>query len=233
MLNEHLFEMIEGCKKAGIGNVKTVINGTLLNQKNIQRILESRLDSIEISLDGMSVEENDLIRRGSRGEKIAAQIKNLLQSKKLQQKTLKVMISSTIFSASVSGRSWVEDFFQEELADGSLTIQKNQAITWSKMDVNHTLFDVVDSGGESCNYCDHVISTTTIRANGDIVPCCYDLTSEMVMGNINETPLEKIWLGEKYTNLRQSIQDKKFISLCRNCAVVQPARNLRLKENLA
>ena len=73
------------------------------------------------------------------------------------------------------------------------------------------------------NYCDHVINTLTIRANGEVVPCCYDLTTELSMGNITNDSLEDIWNNSKYNKLRNSINSKKYISICNNCNVVRPS----------
>jgi len=58
---------------------------------------------------------------------------------------------------------------------------------------------------EESNYCDHVNNLMTIRSNGDVVACCYDLTSKLVMGNImKEDPFE-IWNNDDYQLLRESI----------------------------
>jgi radical SAM protein with 4Fe4S-binding SPASM domain len=76
--------------------------------------------------------------------------------------------------------------------------------------------------GEDSNNCDHVINTLTIRADGSVVPCCYDLTSKLEMGNIMNQKLIDIWNGKKYQILRRSIESKKFISICANCAAVKP-----------
>lgn len=35
------------------------------------------------------------------------------------------------------------------------------------------------------------MNTLTIRYNGDVIPCCYDLTSKLVMGNIQGQRLNK------------------------------------------
>ena len=58
--------------------------------------------------------------------------------------------------------------------------------------------------------------------DGNVVPCCYDLTSQLVMGNVNDQSLREIWINSKYKNLRDSIKNKKFISICNNCATVKP-----------
>ena len=39
--------------------------------------------------------------------------------------------------------------------------------------------------------------STTIMADGNVVPCTQVSNSELVMGNINENSLDEIWNSEK------------------------------------
>ena len=75
---------------------------------------------------------------------------------------------------------------------------------------------------EDKNSCDHLDETLTIRSDGNVVPCCYDLTTKLKMGNIMTNGLEEIWNNSFYINLRKSIEEKKFISICKNCNIVRP-----------
>ena len=61
-INKNIFNMIRQLKSCGIGFIKTVTNSTLLDQSMLLEIIQSRLDSIEFSLDGTSPEENDEMR---------------------------------------------------------------------------------------------------------------------------------------------------------------------------
>ena len=61
LLNKNFFEMVRISKKLA-GFVKTVTNGSKLNNEVIQKIIDSGLDHIEVSLDGISAGENDKIR---------------------------------------------------------------------------------------------------------------------------------------------------------------------------
>jgi radical SAM protein with 4Fe4S-binding SPASM domain len=82
------------------------------------------------------------------------------------------------------------------------------------------------------NYCDLVDYTITVRWNGDVVSCCYDLTSRYVMGNILQDSLESIWNGKRYIGLRRSIDGRKFIPLCAGCNKVKPNTYLVVKPEL-
>lgn len=72
----------------------------------------------------------------------------------------------------------------------------------------------------------------TVRWNGDVVACCYDLTSQEVLGNVKQDSLENIWNNDKYLYLRGSIDQKMFVKLCDNCNVVKPKVYLTLKKPL-
>ena len=63
-LNKNFFYMLNEIKKINKDIfVKTVSNGTVLNEKIIKKIVESDLDLIEFSLDGQSAEDSEKIRK--------------------------------------------------------------------------------------------------------------------------------------------------------------------------
>ncbi len=75
---------------------------------------------------------------------------------------------------------------------------------------------------ESPYYCDNITEVITFRWNGDVVPCCYDIIGEYVIGNIMKHSLEELWNNERYKSLRKSIHLRNYIPLCAYCNEVQP-----------
>ena len=228
-LNKNFFYMLSEIKKINKNiYVKTVSNGTVLNNKIIKKIVDSELDLIEFSLDGESAEDSERIRRKSKTENILKNVKELLnQKKKLIKKTPKVNICSTQFfknensvkdNISPETAEWIKNNFKDE----DVEFKSFFAMQWPSMskEINDfkkvTVEDVIDK-----NNCDHLEETLTIRSDGDIVPCCYDLTTKLKMGNILDNDLKEIWNNSYYNNLRNSIESKKFISICKNCNVVR------------
>jgi MoaA/NifB/PqqE/SkfB family radical SAM enzyme len=70
-LNKNFFKMVEQIKE--INNnfyIKTVSNGTVLNEKIIDQIVLSDIDLIEFSLDGYSSQDSEKIRKKSNTNKI-------------------------------------------------------------------------------------------------------------------------------------------------------------------
>ncbi len=61
--------------------IKSVTNGMLLNQQNIEKTVLSSLDLIEISLDGTGPKDNELIRKNSNSGKVVKNIKGLISAR--------------------------------------------------------------------------------------------------------------------------------------------------------
>jgi radical SAM protein with 4Fe4S-binding SPASM domain len=57
-----------------------------------------------------------------------------------------------------------------------------------------------------------------INWNGDVVPCCWDAQSDYVLGNVFESTLEEVWLGEAYKKFRKTVySNREEFQICRDC----------------
>lgn len=245
LLNKHLWGWIREVKAAGVPFVKTVSNGMRLDDAAIAKLVDSGLDHIEISLDGLSDVESDFIRRDSEYATIVANVKRLIEHKdSVGAETPRIFIASTQFFTRGSdddlGRDpspprHLVDEFSGEYAAGIAGFKCSWAMVWPHMetleDIYETYSDPDDT--EIRDRCDHVDSTVTIRWNGDVVACCFDLTSKFVLGNVLQDDLETIWNNRRFLGLRRSIATRKLIPLCANCKVVAPATYLTLKPAVA
>lgn len=55
--------------------------------------------------------------------------------------------------------------------------------------------------------------------NGDVILCCQDWRSEIVLGNLNDNSISELWNGEKYTDVRNRIYKNcnGGVDLCNKC----------------
>ncbi|MDB9891210.1 radical SAM protein [Alphaproteobacteria bacterium] len=238
LLNKKFFSFVELIRaKLPDAKIKTVTNGVALTKANSEKVLKSSLDEIEVSLDGDSPYQNNLIRVGSDAAKIINNVHYLLELYKeyARERLLRVSIATTQFNPidiSFGDNPPVPAWLLNEFKSSAVNFKTSNAYLWpdiSMMENKSTRenFEMIkDANGKKSSYCDHVNNTITVRANGDVVPCCYDLTSKLVMGNVLDTSLLDIWNSENYNKLRDSIHNKKFISICKTCAVVNPRINL-------
>lgn len=228
LLNKRFFEMVrklrEECPSV---HVKTVSNGMILTEKITEALIRCGIDAIEFSLDGTSDEESKRIRVKSEPGIVINNIKRLIAKKRsLGFKKPDITISTTQFIDQDSTFPladsplplWLQKAFPEDV-----TFKSTYAMRWPHMSLEGGEYELrEDPHGTDGNECDHVLNTMTVRSDGTVVPCCYDLTTRMPMGNVIETTLAKIWNGEEYQSLRRSITGRDYKSICNSCGVVRP-----------
>lgn len=228
LLNKNFFNYARRIRE--ISNdifIKTVSNGMALTKSVADKILNSQLDAIEFSLDGLSAEESQHIRIKSNTLRIISNIKYLISQKEKKGSAKPDIFVSTVQfvrkeeKENIPTEAKTPEWLISQFGD-QVSYKPCFAKMWPHMGNNHD-FELLYTTGEDLNECDHVVSTITVRANGDVVPCCYDLTSKLVMGNVNEVSLSEIWNGKKYETLRNSISNREFFSICSNCSIVRPS----------
>jgi radical SAM protein with 4Fe4S-binding SPASM domain len=237
LLNSRFYQIVAGVKSINPAlYVKTVTNGMALNQRNSIKLIESGIDAIEISLDGLSAIESQHIRKHSDTGRIITNVKKLLSLRAdWYPKTPTVSLATTQFVRTTQQvfplpPAAPPDWLKIEFGD-AVDYKATYAVRWPHMMVGD--YDQLHSpAGHDKSDCDHVVNTITIRSDGDVVPCCYDLTSKLVMGNITTQSLRSIWEGTKYRQLRDTIASRNFYSICRTCAVVTPPIYLVPKEKI-
>ena len=67
--------------------------------------------------------------------------------------------------------------------------------------------------------CLRVFWEFNIVPNGDVIACCHDVNSRIVLGNVYKNTISEIWYGEKYKELRKLMLTNKrpSIEMCRVC----------------
>lgn len=243
LINRHVFKWIKEIKKIGIGFVKVVSNGMLLKHEKAVQMIDSGLDSIEFSLDGKSVEENDFIRKGCDFSLVIKNIKGLISLKKEKCSAVpKIFITCTQFiddnHVENESEQEIPSFIKREFTgefDKEVEYKKNFAYFWpglrgAESEKIYEIEKTFRNNDIVSTYCPHIVETISIRWNGDVVPCCYDLTSNYVIGNVLESSIEDIWNNNKFKKLRKSIFDKKYVSLCQNCHVLSPTHFLAISQ---
>lgn len=227
-LNRNFIKIVTKLKPLA-NTIKTVTNGSLLNDSLIEQIIDSGIDIVEFSLDGVSPEENDKIRVGGNFQKIAENIKKLIvlrNSRNLKKPQIYIsnaQIPSSIHQLdSIQVPQYLQDTFREVCDD--IQYKLVYVMSWPGMTINPQPAKL------ESNYCDHIVNTFTIRWNGDVVPCCFDLINMMVMGNVVTEEIENIWNNEKYQKLRNDIKNFDPPELCKNCIVLSSKKRVLAQD---
>lgn len=193
-------------------------NGMLLTEEICQELASSGVNAIQVSIDGRSPAENDAIRKGASYERIAENIRLL---RRLAPNITVTIANTQIKQPGDPDEPEIPNFLRQNFPE--LFIQSNYAMHWPGLDQDASaMARACSSLLPPKHFCNKPFTELAVRANGDVVPCCYDLGSELVLGNIRENSLLKIWQGETISRLREILladQIDQLPSLCQKCIV--------------
>ena len=192
-----------------------------------EKILESGIDKLIVSVDGASQETYEKYRINGDLETVKRNILALTKARGSNHKPL-IDLQFVVFKHNEHEINAMKKMAAELQVD-QLTFKSAQI--YSDTDPNdllpkssrRTRYTVNNSGhlsikSELPDKCWRMWHSCVFTWDGNVVPCCFDKDATHVMGNILETPFSQIWNGEKYQAFRKQLfSNRSEIEICRNC----------------
>lgn len=222
LMNPHLAAMIRRVRdETTADQIHFVTNAMLVTEERCRELAASGVKRIFISIDGRTPEENDAVRRGSHYPTVRGNLR--LMRRHLEPAGVTLIISNNILRrpgdpAVAATPAYLRTDFP------GMTIITNYAYKWpgwTKPEEEEDLA-VATSAQRRRGFCSAPFTETSVRANGEVVLCCYDISGLEVMGNVTATPLERIWNGARYRALRRAMlagDAEALPAVCRGCPV--------------
>jgi len=216
LLNPLLFEYIRYAKqKVPNSEICIFTNGSLLNEDNSLKILESGLDVINISFDGFSKETYERIRRNLNFDQVNSNIVGFLNLKNRMKKR-KPRIELAYVEIE-DNKAETEDFIKKwrGVVD---KVHVGLFCNWGGAVVGKEII-----GSQHLNLkrkpCTRLWSHLLIFRNGDVPLCCQDFNGEYLLGNALRSSVGGIWHGEELNRYRQLHMKGQFeqIPICKVC----------------
>lgn len=233
LVNQHVFEMVKYAKRRGILSIIET-NGMLL-RKNTGELLASGLYKLNIAFDGISQEMISKYRVGIDFENVVSGIRQLTLEKKKKgfvfpeihlQMILMKHNEDAIDKAIIMARELGADYLDVKsmiLGGGyglSMEDKRKIALEYLPRKKEFARYDANAAGWKlkknKRSFCTHLLSGCVIMWNGDVTICTMDVSGKLIVGNILEKPLRKIWTGRNYNLKRKSAFDLT-LEECRNC----------------
>ena len=227
-LNKSLPALISEAKKHKIyTNIST--NGHFLDKENCRKIIDSKLDELIISLDGISNETYSKYRKGGDLSKVMNGITRLVEEKnRLRSPYPLITIQFIVFKhneheipdlinlckTAKIDKLTLKSAQINDFGDGSVEPSGIEKYSRYKADNNGKYI----MKGRLRNHCFRQWSSAVFSWDGQMVPCCYDKDLQFSPGNVNDTSLRDLWKGGKLQQFRkQIISNKSVFEMCRNC----------------
>lgn len=221
LLNKHHATMCRRVKtETQVQTVKFVTNAMLLTEKWCEEIAAANVDGIHVSIDGQSPEENDRIRVGASYDRIRDNLRMLDRHLRAAGCRTRLMIGNTVFRRPGDLLApVVPDFIRQDFP--GFKVQSGYAMVWPGMTAQDTTLDELQVYQEKPKrFCDHPFYDLGIRANGDIVLCCYDISGRHVTGNVMTDDLRELFKSDQYVEIRRAMLHRDGASVppvCQRC----------------
>ncbi len=228
LLHKHLTGLI---RYASDKNIYTSIstNGHQLTKENARWLIDSGLDRIIISLDGIDQETYSKYRQGGNFKTVITGIKNLVNLKdELKSRKPYIMLQVIVMKHNE------EHINNIKLLGKSLGVDKTVFKTMQVTDfkkhrhflplnkkyARYSLTENQDAGNSKnlVNRCWRIWSTLVILHDGVSVPCCFDKDARYPLGIFPVTNLRSIWMGNSFKKFRKEILvARNNFPICCNC----------------
>lgn len=213
LLHPEIEEMIEYAQKKGL-YTKIHTNGTLLDDRLINKLLNSGLHKITFSYDAYDKETYEKIRVGASYERVMGNIKRLLELKKERNSSINVSIELIAFP----NMKWRDiKNKRKELSSKFKELPLNGIIT--RKIHNWGGYLNVRKASNKYSICPFPWNALVILWDGTVLPCTQDFFGDYKVGNAKNTQLKEIWNSEEIKKLRFLLLNGKYneVKICSDC----------------
>lgn len=228
-LHPQFLELITQAKKFGIYTA-TSTNAHFIDQKKAREIVDSGLDRLIISIDGLTQETYENYRVHGSLNRVIEATKHLTHAKKdCASKTPHLIFQFLVVRQNeheVPGvlslgkelgidevRIKTAQFYAYE--NGNPLMPKNPEYSRYKLQKNGTYKLKYSTKNE----CWRMWSSSVITWDGRVVPCCFDKDATHQLGHLNDANFAVIWQGKAYHSFRKKIlTSRNSIDICKNCS---------------
>lgn len=208
----------------------TSTNAHFLDDETARKTVESGLDRLIISIDGVTQEVYELYRKGGQLEKVLEGTRNVVRWKKqLHSSTPHLIFQFLVIAGNEHQLKQVKELAKATGVDELRTktaqlhdFQKGHALLPSN--ARFSRYRQLQDGSFSIknkllNHCWKLWHSSVITWDGKVVPCCFDKDAHHRMGDLQVNTFASIWQNDAYQRFRRALlRSRKEIDICTNCS---------------
>jgi radical SAM protein with 4Fe4S-binding SPASM domain len=217
-LNKDIFEIIKYARRKKISVlVQSHFSLPHFNREMAQRILDSDLDTLWLSIDGASQHTYEVYRRGGdfnlvmRNLELLCRLKN--EQKRMNPKITWKVVVNKFNEHEVPTAKRAADRLGVEFLTVEIYTPRHLESEWKP-------HGVIEQSGyrshtDQSARCYSLWQVMTVNFNGDVFPCCSEWSPQDALGNVLRTPVNQIWNTKDYR--RRRANNKSGRPACDDC----------------
>jgi len=234
MLHRDLPEMI-ACAKAAGTKVLLGTNGHFLTEESARQLIESGLDGVYISYDGIDQESYAKYRVRGDLAKVRDGVRTLLEQRKALGRTNPFVELQFLVMRHNEDQLDAFRAIADELGADRRIIKpvSFNVADWDDDGTRKTFAEFFPSREEyrvyihegdewrwkkdELAFCTAAWRSLVVLADGSIVPCCRDPRGKYTMGNVADGVLE-VWNGQRFRSFRRGmVEHRDRMAICKVC----------------
>ena len=245
-LHPQAYDMIRLATDKGI-KVMASTNGHLFADKeHAANVVKSNLDVLVFSIDGLEQKTYEQFRKSGKLEIVLEGVRNVLHERKKQKKILPLINLRFIVNTFNEHEIPLTKVFAETLGVDVLTLRKFHSVSDFDNSSNpescfiphEKQFQLPKRNSENeltrlrNNPCKNLWNCPTIHWDGSVCSCFMDYKEQRPLGNLQNEPIQSIWRGTEYKNLRQQFKQGWLTTpICNRCSNGFSGGNVGLDAN--
>lgn len=227
-LHPELLKMVSQATKKNLYTAVST-NAHYITPQIAEGIIQSGLDRLIISLDGITQEVYEKYRVGGKLEKVLTGARHVMEAKARSNSRRPYVVFQFLVTGenehqidsvkNLSAETGIPVAFKTaqiyDYEKGHPLIPKNERFSRYRKQSNGT-YKIKNPLND---HCWRLWNSSVITWDGKVVPCCFDKDAGYPMGNCANTPFSVLWKNEQYLNFRQAVlHSRKQIDICSNCS---------------
>ena len=221
-LHPNWFEMMEyTVEKIKKAQIRLDTNGTMMRAPVIDKLFQSRLPSLIISVDGVDEETYDLLRAGGKFHEVVENVKQFIERRRKEPDcgpTAYVQIIESDYTRRYLPQ--FKAFWEKQIKDAPRINLLVTPFHDFAGQITNRQFEKIHKPGLYINLpCYRLTYEVDIFSDGVTSVCCMDSERQIVIGNAKEQSIWEMWHGPELHRYRESMKSAEYaaLSLCHTC----------------
>lgn len=242
-INKDFLEFVRYAKKYGVMTITSTNGHFVGSDEKAEEIIKSGLDQLIISMDGTNQETYEKYRINGDYNLVLENLGRLARARKrLKSKRPLIELQFIVFKHNQDEIDTIINLAREFNLDRlsfktPMVYSEEQAEEFLIETQKKELYQFDDANVSRKpavpNWCKRLWLNSTVNWDGTVVPCCFDVDSDYIFGEIFEKDrkFKSTWKNKKYMNFRKAVLKKRTaIEMCRNCTEGMPEPYARIVE---
>jgi len=223
LLHKDIYAMLDDSVQNSGVYVTLTTNGSILNESRVEKLLESGLNLIDVSIDAFTPETYAKIRVNGRLEVTRTNVLRLLEIKRRVKAKTRIVVSFVEQPQNLQEIPDFESFWNDQGAD-RVIIRRLHSAAGNVASISDKM--LASQNPDERYPCLYPWERIMLNPRGELAYCPQDWLHGSVIGSYAQTTIKETWAGAFYSRLRKAHLDNSFCnhSFCGNCPDWQQTR---------